>query len=193
MLTELFTAESKSQVYAALHELLTNHTNIASNLSEYGTEKHEYVCWFMNSNTYFFKPEFVCYDDGCPLRRYATNPCRRNLTPQSIQLANTEIVIDKLHMAWHTDTWCRQHCVAVLCSELHNIHDQISLCKPNLFVQVDTEVCEQHFSWLSRYARMTRRMSRNIFMFFILHIVDMHNRREECKLRRGGFTSLTYK
>ena len=35
MLTELFTAESKSQVYAALHELLSNHTTIASNLSEY--------------------------------------------------------------------------------------------------------------------------------------------------------------
>ena len=121
MLTELFTAESKSQVYVALHELLTNHTNIASNLSEYGTEKHEYVCWFMNSNTYFFKPEFVCYDDGCPLRRYATNPCRRNLTPQSIQLANTEIVIDKLHMAGHTDTWCRQHCDPKSFKELDNV------------------------------------------------------------------------
>ena len=121
MLTGLFTAESKSQVYAALHELLTNHTNIASNLSEYGTEKHEYVCWFMNSNTYFFKPEFVCYDDGCHLRRYATNPSRRNLTPQSIQLANTEIVIDKLHMAGHTDTWCRQHCDPKSFKELDNV------------------------------------------------------------------------
>ena len=32
MLTELFTAESKLQVYAAFHELLNNHTTIANNL-----------------------------------------------------------------------------------------------------------------------------------------------------------------
>lgn len=34
MLVELFTAESKSQVYAALHELLYNYDNIAKNLSK---------------------------------------------------------------------------------------------------------------------------------------------------------------
>ena len=38
MLTELFTAESKSQVYAAIHELLTNHSTIANNLSKYHQE-----------------------------------------------------------------------------------------------------------------------------------------------------------
>ena len=70
-------------------------------------------------------------------------------------------VVDKLHMAGHTDTWCRQHCdpksfkelddvcyiywdLILLCKpnlqfyigwyskELHNICDQILLCKPNL-------------------------------------------------------------
>lgn len=35
MLTELFNAESKSQVYAALHELLQNYNNIAETLSKY--------------------------------------------------------------------------------------------------------------------------------------------------------------
>ena len=34
MLTELFTAESLSQVYAAIHELFTNHSTITENLSE---------------------------------------------------------------------------------------------------------------------------------------------------------------
>ena len=33
MLTELFTAESLSQVYAAIHELFTNHSAITKNLS----------------------------------------------------------------------------------------------------------------------------------------------------------------
>ena len=35
MLCELFTAESKTQVYAALHELLNNHPNISDSLSKY--------------------------------------------------------------------------------------------------------------------------------------------------------------
>jgi len=117
-------------------------------------------------------PEFVCYDDGCHLRKYAKHPSRSLLTPQSTKLANTEIVIDKMHMAGHTDVWCHQHCDPKSFKELEN---------------VDTEVCEQHFSWLSKYARMSRRMDRNTFVFFILYIIDMHNRREEQKLQRGGF------
>ncbi len=35
LLAELFTAESKSQVYAALHELLSNHSHISSSLRKY--------------------------------------------------------------------------------------------------------------------------------------------------------------
>lgn len=35
MLTELFSAESKSQVYAALHQLLRNHFSGSSKLSKY--------------------------------------------------------------------------------------------------------------------------------------------------------------
>ena len=69
------------------------------------------------------------------LRRCATNPCRRNLTPQSIQLANNEIVVDKLHMAGHTDTWCCQHCDLKSFKELEKCVTQcdlILLCKPKL-------------------------------------------------------------
>ena len=77
-----------------------------------------------------------CHHPGLPLQGHqsllammmdviygdnATNPCRQNLTPQSIQLANTEIVIDKLHMAGHTDTWCRQHFDPKSFKELDNV------------------------------------------------------------------------
>ena len=54
-------------------------------------------------------------------------------------------------------------------------------------IQVDTEVCEQHFAWLSNYAKMTRRMNRNTFMFYLLNICDFHNMREEQKLHRARF------
>ena len=53
--------------------------------------------------------------------------------------------------------------------------------------QVDTEACEQCFSWLSRYARITRRMQRSTFLFFTLYMCDMHNLREESKLRRSHY------
>ena len=47
--------------------------------------------------------EFICYDDGCHLRKYSRNSIRRNLTPTTEKLATVEIVIDKLHMAGHID------------------------------------------------------------------------------------------
>ena len=114
------TAESKSQLYAALHELLSN---IVSNLSEYVLVLNAWECvpFVFELKYLFFKPQFVCYNDGCHLRRYTTNLCRRNLTPLSIQLANTEIVFDKLHMAGHTDTWCHQHCDPKSFKELENV------------------------------------------------------------------------
>ena len=55
------------------------------------------------------------------------------------------------------------------------------------FLQVDTEVCEQVFSWLSRYSHITKKMSQHTFIFFILYLCDLHNRYEELKLIRTGF------
>lgn len=66
-------------------------------------------------------PEFVCYDDGCYLRRFAQKPSRRDLTPTSSQLATVEIIIDKMHMAGHTDAWCHQHCDPKLFRQLDNV------------------------------------------------------------------------
>ena len=43
--------------------------------------------------------------------------------------------------------------------------------------QVDTEACEQIFSWLSRYGKMTRKMNRHTYMFFIIYLCDLHNER----------------
>ena len=34
-------------------------------------------------------------------------------------------------------------------------------------MQVSTEVCEQTFSWLSRYCHLARHMSRTSYMFFV--------------------------
>ena len=34
-------------------------------------------------------------------------------------------------------------------------------------IQVDTEICEQLFSWLSKYARITQHMNKHPFTYFI--------------------------
>ena len=53
---------------------------------------------------------YVCYDDGCHLKRYATNPKRANHTATALKLASMNIVIDKLHYKGHTDSWCKKNC-----------------------------------------------------------------------------------
>ncbi len=43
------------------------------------------------------------------------------------------------------------------------------------YLKVDTEACEQIFSWSSKYSRITRHMSREHFLFYILYLCDPHN------------------
>ena len=45
-------------------------------------------------------------------------------------------------------------------------------------MQVDTEICEQTFSWLSRYARITRHMNKAHFLFLVMYVCDLHNRKK---------------
>ncbi|XP_065899117.1 uncharacterized protein [Dysidea avara] len=148
LVSELFSCESISQVYAILHEYFRSNDSVAHSL------------------------EFICYDDGCHLRKYSCNPCRKDETPTAKLLAASEIVIDKMHFSGHTDKWC------------------LATCNPNVFSglnNVDTEICEQTFAWLSRYCHVTRHMTRNTFVFFLLYLCDLHNRREETKLRNSHY------
>ena len=54
-------------------------------------------------------------------------------------------------------------------------------------LQVDKEVCEQVFSWLSKYKRITQKMNQHTFMFFMLYLWDLHNICEKQKLVRADF------
>ena len=69
-------------------------------------------------------------------------------------------------------------------------YTNVLMLSSDLFVfhlQIDTEVCEQTFSWLSKYAKMTRKMNRGHFVFFIIYVQHLHNLREEEKLRNSGY------
>ena len=54
--------------------------------------------------------EYICYDDGCHLRKYAVNPCRCDITPTTRILSEVAIVVDKIHIAGHVDMWCKKTC-----------------------------------------------------------------------------------
>ena len=53
-------------------------------------------------------------------------------------------------------------------------------------MKVNTEICEQIFSWLSGYCHITKHMNREN-VFFILYICDLHNMHETEKLQRSKF------
>ena len=134
-------------------------------------------------------PEFLVYDDGCHLRKFATNPVRRSLTDTTQKIAAMEIVIDRMHFRGHADEWCRQHCDPYHFVELEEVCNFIMITHTfcmhyflTLYTlqhaQVDTEICEQTFSWLSRYARITRHMNKPHFLFFLLYVCELHNRKK---------------
>lgn len=137
MLGELFGAESKSQVYGFLHTFLKENAQSTADL------------------------RFICYDDGCHLKKYAANTKRVNQTPTATRLSSLNIVVDKMHFKGHIDPWCQENCNPYTFSELE---------------KVDTEICEQIFSWMSKYARITQHMNRVHFLFFLLYLCDAHNR-----------------
>ena len=90
---------------------------------------------------------------------------RSTLTDIARKITAMEVVVDKMHFKGHIDQWCRCHCnpndfddlekvyvekVCIFTQSLHACHLLIAYCLH--CGQVDTEICEQTFSCLSRYA-----------------------------------------
>ena len=127
----------------------------------------------------------LCYDDRCHLKKYALNPTRKEITPTAARLAALNIVVDKMHFKGHTDSWCHDHCNPYNLRELDKVSSTLLVlvvqhtmsCLIIIYIQVDTQICEQTFSWMSRYSRITRHMNREHFLFYLLYISDLHNRK----------------
>ena len=56
--------------------------------------------------------EYICYDDGCHLREFVNNPCRKDLTATTKRSSSFEIVVDKMHIRGHVDPLCLKYCDA---------------------------------------------------------------------------------
>lgn len=132
--------------------------------------------------------EYICYDDGCHLRKFCQNPVRKDITSITKRLASLLIMVDKIHIAGHVDAWCLENCDSWKIKALQEVClwlwiNFIMLCLLKVLIfQVDTQICEQTFAWLSRYTKMTQRMKQEHFLFFIVYLYDLHNRRSlsEC-------------
>ena len=110
LIRELFIAESKSQVYGHLHQFLQNTSLQPSKIRHLNALKHA-------SNLL----EYICYDDACHLKKYSINQCRCDLTLTTRYLSQTNIVVDKMHMAGHVDSWCKKECDPHLFSDLNKV------------------------------------------------------------------------
>ena len=77
MLSLLYIAESKTQVYGALHDYLSRNSSIFSDLNDFICRcTHSMVCYIIFA-FHFNDVEnigYVCYNDGCHLRRFAQQP-----------------------------------------------------------------------------------------------------------------------
>ena len=76
--------------------------------------------------------EYLCYDDGCHLKKFAENPVRRHLTPTSQKIAEMCILVDKMHVRGHVDKWCLENCDARKISELDDV--SLLIYKPCMYL-----------------------------------------------------------
>ena len=52
-------------------------------------------------------------------------------------------------------------------------------------LQVDTEICEQTFGWLTKYRKRTRHMNQHRFFFYTLNPCDLKSQKIEEALNSG--------
>ena len=64
---------------------------------------------------------FLCYDDGCHIKKFAENPIRSTATETAKRIAGLHIVVNKFHFSGHVDSWCQQNCNPYSYKELDNV------------------------------------------------------------------------
>ena len=65
--------------------------------------------------------EFIVYDDGCHLKKYAMDTVRCTATDTASKIAEMPIIVDKMHFKGHTDPWCAENCNPYSYKELEGV------------------------------------------------------------------------
>lgn len=91
----------------------------------------------------FFRHRICCDDDGCRLCYFTTNSKRKTATPTA--MANTEIVIDKMHFQGHVDDWYKQTCNPYYCMQLETVISIEVYVNFELFHRSTRKYVNRHF------------------------------------------------
>ncbi len=138
----------------------------------FGSESLSQVyCFLVKLYSQCVLPQKLAYDDGCHLKKFVTNLKRASTTAVAAILAALLIVVDRMHFKGHKDKWCKKH---------------MNPDKHREFDKLNTETCEQTFSWGSRYSAMARHMNFPRYHLFLFSLFDMYN---EDKLQSHSPTS----
>ncbi len=127
----------------------------------FGSESLSQVyCFLVRLYSQCVLPLSLAYDDGCHLAKFARNAKRAASTAVAGVLALLTIVVDRMHFKGHKDKWCKKH---------------MNPDKHKEFDRLNTESCEQTFSWGSGYSSMTRHMNYPRYHLFLFSMFDMYN------------------
>ena len=102
-------------MYGVLHEFLRRRVIISAGLGKHACDINEQSMAKSNA-------AYICYDDGCHLRKLCRNPVRRELSDTSKCLASIPIMVDKMHIAGHVDAWCLENCDSRNVTELNKVN-----------------------------------------------------------------------
>ena len=116
-----------------LHAFLHDNKDLTSNLRKLHTLFCTLNDYIINNNC---TAGFICYDDGCHLKKYALNSDCAKLTFTSKILATMNIVY-KLHFKGHTDKWCQDHCNPHKFDELKTASLCVCMCIIYILIDVN--------------------------------------------------------
>lgn len=115
-------------------------------------------CYFYYDNLL----DVLCYDDACQLKHYAQNPVRKDASDITTKMAT---------ILW---TWC-VIAFTLPTIQINGVRKHAIRTEGSNIKDVNTEVCEQLFSWLSRFSYITKHMNRWRLLFLMLYLIDNHN------------------
>ena len=142
-MTEMFTAESLSQVFLFILRTYCKETQSVDD---------------------FQRLRYVGYDRACQLHPYLKNQAKNGSAGAQILLGNVEFLVDKFHCGKHTSFSCMPPD-----NPLCKYHPALPRFKD--IQGTNTNSCEQGFKRLNTYKYATRKMTqfrRNIFFHTVL-------------------------
>ncbi|KAK3261948.1 hypothetical protein CYMTET_29173 [Cymbomonas tetramitiformis] len=156
----------------------------------YGTESISQVVVILLS---FFRrinrvPRLIGYDDGCHLHGFIHLAKRVQMWSGNVwwaALMTIKVFIDRFHHPNHVDAWCKKY----MSPERADILPEMRGTNPDGSPwKVNTEICEQTFSWMRDYKSITSHMNEPRFKWFLLRMCWMKNMDTMDRLRGSGMS-----